>query len=58
VTTLEAVHEHHGSSAGPYGLEMPPDWSYVVTVTEVTVEIKGDSKTDEVNNNAVNKSAP
>jgi hypothetical protein len=58
VTTLEAVHEHYGSSAGPYGLEMPADWPFVIKVIEVTVEIKGDPKIDKVESDAVNNSSP
>jgi carbohydrate-binding DOMON domain-containing protein len=36
----EAIPHHDESHAGPYGVEAPPDWSFVVTVTEVVVEIK------------------
>jgi hypothetical protein len=43
-TTFETVPGHHESHAGPYGVEMTPDWSFVITVTEVTIEAKGGSE--------------
>jgi hypothetical protein len=41
VTTFESVPKHHEAHAGPYGVEMPPDWSFAITVTEVTIEVGG-----------------
>ena len=37
VTTYETVPEHDESHAGPYGVEMPPDWEFVVVqISNVT----------------------
>lgn len=47
-TTFELVPDHHESHTGPYGVEMPPDWSFVVTVTEVTVEMKSEPEMQKV----------
>jgi hypothetical protein len=43
-TTFETVPGHHESYMGPYGVEMPPGWSFVITVTEVTIEAKAGSE--------------
>ncbi|KAF1850596.1 uncharacterized protein K460DRAFT_400648 [Cucurbitaria berberidis CBS 394.84] len=40
---FDPVPHHDESHAGPYGVEAPPDWNFVVTVTEVTVTVKADS---------------
>ncbi|KAF2127789.1 hypothetical protein P153DRAFT_358627 [Dothidotthia symphoricarpi CBS 119687] len=39
--------EHDDAHSGPYGVEAPPCWSYMVTVTEIHVEIKIDSGDDD-----------
>lgn len=36
--------EHQESHAGPYGVEAPPHWDFVVTVSEVTVAVKVEDK--------------
>ncbi|KAF2027055.1 hypothetical protein EK21DRAFT_115175 [Setomelanomma holmii] len=41
VNNIDPVPEHHDSHAGPYGVEMPLEWSFHVTVTDVVVEVKG-----------------
>jgi hypothetical protein len=37
VPTYDTLPEHHEAHVGPYGLEMPPNFSFVVTVIEVSV---------------------
>jgi hypothetical protein len=39
--------EHHEAHAGPYGVEMPPDWSFAITITEVTIEVGGGAQPNE-----------
>ena len=46
--TFEPVPEHHEAHTGPYGVEMPPDWEFVVvSVTEVTVEVANSGEVEE-----------
>ena len=40
---LHPVLDHEDAHAGPYGVETPPCWSYVVIFTEVHAEVKLDS---------------
>ena len=36
--------EHDESHVGPYGVEVPLHWDFVVKVAEVTVPVKVDAK--------------
>jgi hypothetical protein len=36
--------EHDESHVGPYGVEVPLQWDFVVKVTEVTVAVKVDAE--------------
>lgn len=45
---FDPIPTHEDSHAGPYGVEVPPDWSYVVSVTEVTVSLKVKPDSDDV----------
>ena len=37
---LEPLPEHNESHAGPYGVEAPLRWDFVVKVTDITVTVK------------------
>lgn len=39
VSPFDPIPPHEESHVGPYGVEVPPDWSYVVSLTEVTVNL-------------------
>ncbi|KAJ4364464.1 Chromosome transmission fidelity protein 18 [Neocucurbitaria cava] len=41
-TSFRSNAHHDDSHAGPYGVEMPSDWAFVVTVTEVNAAVKAD----------------
>jgi hypothetical protein len=43
VKRIDPVPEHHESHTGPYGVEMPLDWTFHVSVIEVTVKANGDA---------------
>lgn len=49
VPATDILPEHHEAHVGPYGVEMPPNFSFVVTVIEVSVSESGAaaSGTDE-----------
>ncbi|KAF3052385.1 hypothetical protein E8E11_011343 [Didymella keratinophila] len=42
--TFEPLPEHDESHVGPYGVETPLHWDFVVKVTEVTVAVKIDAE--------------
>lgn len=42
VTEVETIPHHDDAHAGPYGVEVPVDWSFVVSVTDVTVSVTTD----------------
>lgn len=44
--TSESLPEHDELHVGPYGVEAPLHWDFVVKVTEVTVTAKADAEHD------------
>lgn len=46
--SVHPVPHHDEAHVGPYGVEAPPDWSFVMTVTEVVMEVRrGTIENDE-----------
>ncbi|KAF9693394.1 hypothetical protein EKO04_008680 [Ascochyta lentis] len=43
VKVSDPLPQHDESHAGPYGVETPLDWDFLVTVTEVTVVVEMDN---------------
>lgn len=55
-TTYETVPEHDEAHVGPYGVEMPREWEFVVvTVREVMVEVANDAEAKQTKDTAVPK---
>lgn len=44
VAGFEPLPEHEESHTGPYGVEAPLQWEFVVTTNKVTLSVKEDSK--------------
>jgi hypothetical protein len=51
-STFERVPEHHESHMGPYGVEMPPDWNFVVAKPEDEVDLEDGAQYDHAENGA------
>ncbi|KAF1926998.1 uncharacterized protein M421DRAFT_93572 [Didymella exigua CBS 183.55] len=50
IATFEPLPEHNESHVGPYGVEVPLHWDFVVKVTEFTVAVKVDTVKESCSN--------
>lgn len=46
IAAFEPLPEHDKLHTGPYGVEAPPHWDFVVTVTEITTSVKMHSENE------------